>query len=137
MDPNDEKPPGGFTRRAVTAAGVAALVVPRHVLGGPAYQAPSDTLRIAAVGVGGMGRRYIQGCASERIVALCDVDHSFAAPVFRTYPEARVYRDFREMFDKEEKNIDAVIVATSNSAGIWRMPPTCHGKGPRANWTSP
>jgi predicted dehydrogenase len=108
-----EKNPGtGFTRRAVTAASVAALVVPRHVLGGPAYQAPSDTLRIAGVGVGGMGRRYIQGCAGERIVALCDVDHSFAAPVFRKYPEARVYRDFREMFDKEEKNIDAVIVAT-------------------------
>jgi predicted dehydrogenase len=94
------------------AVGLGALIVPRHVLGGPAYQAPSDTLRIAAVGVGGMGRRYIQGCASERIVALCDVDHSFAAPVFRKYPEAHVYRDFREMFDKEEKNIDAVIVAT-------------------------
>ena len=58
-----------------------------------------------------MGRRYIQGCG-ERVVALCDVDHSFAAPVFRKYPEARVYRDFRQMFDKEEKNIDAVIVAT-------------------------
>jgi predicted dehydrogenase len=114
MATNDPgKPAGtGFTRRALTAASVAALVVPRHVLGGPDYQAPSDTLRIAAVGVGGMGRRYIQGCAGERIVALCDVDHSFAAPVFRKYPEARVYRDFREMFDKEEKNFDAVIVAT-------------------------
>jgi predicted dehydrogenase len=59
-----------------------------------------------------MGRRYIEGCASERIVALCDVDHGFAAPVFRKYPDARVYRNFRQMFDKEEKNIDAVIVAT-------------------------
>src|SRR5215813_15172471 len=75
-----------FTRRAVTAASVAALVVPRHVLGGPGYQAPSDTVRIAGVGVGGMGRRYIEGCGGERIVALCDVDHSFAAPVFRKYP---------------------------------------------------
>ena len=108
----ENNPGTGFTRRAVTAASVAALVVPRHVLGGPAYQAPSDTLRIAGVGVGGMGRRYIEGCAGERIVALCDVDHSFAAPVFRKYPAARVYRDFREMFDQEEKNIDAVIVAT-------------------------
>jgi len=82
------------------------------VLGGPGYQAPSDTLRIAGVGVGGMGRRYLQGCASERIEVLCDVDHGFAAPVFRKYPGARVYSDFRQMFDKEEKNIDAVIVAT-------------------------
>ena len=107
MDTADTQP----SRRNL-AAGLGALIVPRHVLGGPGYQAPSDTLRIAGVGVGGMGRRYIQGCAGERIVALCDVDHSFAAPVFRKYPEARVYRDFRQMFDQEEKNIDAVIVAT-------------------------
>ena len=89
------------TRRTITAAGVATLVVPRNVLGGPLFQAPSDTLRIAGIGVGGMGRRYLQGCSSERIVALCDVDHSFAAPVFRKYPDARVYRDFRQLFDRE------------------------------------
>src|SRR5215475_9707648 len=108
MDITETKP----SRRNLAAAGLGALIVPRHVLGGANYQAPSDTLRIAGVGVGGMGRRYIQGCSTERVVALCDVDHSFAAPVFAKYPEARVYRDFRDMFDKEEKNIDAVIVAT-------------------------
>lgn len=100
-----------ITRRAVLPV-AAALIVPRHVLGGPGYQAPSDTLRIAGVGVGGMGRRYLEGCKTERIVALCDVDHDFAAPVFRKYPEAKVYRDFRQMFDNEKNNIDAVVVAT-------------------------
>lgn len=102
------------TRRELLSAaapGVAALVVPRNVLGGAGYQAPSDTLNIACVGVGGMGRRYIQNCATERMVALCDVDHDFSARVFRKYPKAAVYRDYRKMFDKE-KNIDAVIVAT-------------------------
>jgi predicted dehydrogenase len=108
MESRNERP----TRRNIAAAGISALIVPRHVLGGPGQQAPSDTLRIAGVGVGGMGRRYLQGCASERIEVLCDVDHSFAAPVFRKYPGARIYTDFRQMFDKEEKNIDAVIVAT-------------------------
>ena len=82
---------------SAAASGVASLVVPRHVLGGPGYQAPSDTLNIAGVGVGGMGRRYLRGCNSENVVALCDVDHDFAARVFRTYPKAAVYRDFREM----------------------------------------
>ena len=101
----------GPARRAILGS-VAAMIVPRHVLGGQGHQAPSDTLRIAGVGVGGMGRRYLQGCASERIVALCDVDQSFAAPVFRKYAGARVYSDFRKMFDQESKNIDAVIVAT-------------------------
>jgi hypothetical protein len=44
-----------LSRRAVVA-GLAPLVVPRRVLGGAGYQAPSDTLAIAAVGIGGMGR---------------------------------------------------------------------------------
>jgi hypothetical protein len=74
--------------------------------------APSDKLTIAAVGVGGMGKSYLKGCKDEEIVALCDVDPDFAAPVFKTYPRARVYKDFREMFDKEQKNFDALIVAT-------------------------
>ncbi|HZT36487.1 MAG TPA: Gfo/Idh/MocA family oxidoreductase [Bryobacteraceae bacterium] len=100
----------GCTRRALLP-GAAAMIVPRHVLGGQGRQAPSDTLNIAGVGVGGMGRRYLQNCESERIVALCDVDHGFAANVFRRYPKAKVYRDFREMLDKE-KAIDAVVIAT-------------------------
>ena len=98
--------------RRGAATGLAALIVPRHVLGGQGHQAPSDTLRIAGVGIGGMGRRYLEGCAGEHVVALCDVDHDFAARVFHKYPSARVYRDFRTMFDNEANNIDAVIVGT-------------------------
>ncbi len=100
----------GLSRRALIP-GAAALLIPRHVLGGRGYQAPSDTLNIAGVGVGGMGRRYLQNCESERIVALCDVDPGFAAKVFRRYPKATVYADFRAMLEKE-KGIDAVIVGT-------------------------
>ena len=99
----------GSSRRQFAA--VAAMVVPRHVLGGAGHVAPSDTLRIAGIGVGGMGRRYLQGCEGERIVALCDVDHDFAAKVFRKYPQASVYQDWRRLMDRE-KDFDAVIVAT-------------------------
>ena len=103
---------GVVSRRQVVAAGVAPLIVPRHVLGGPGYQAPSDTLAIAAVGIGGMGRNYLDGCKAEKIVALCDLDHNYAAKVFATYPEARRYHDYREMFDKEATHFDALIIAT-------------------------
>jgi len=101
-----------LSRRSALAACLAPLVVPRHVLGGAGYRAPSDKLAIACVGVGGMGKNYLNGCKDEEIVALCDLDHEFSAPVFKTYPRARVYKDFREMFDKEQKNFDALIVAT-------------------------
>jgi len=99
-------------RSFLFAMGLAPLIVPRHVLGGPDTPAPSAKLRIACVGVGGMGKNYLSGCKDEEIVALCDLDHEFSAPVFKLYPRARLYKDFREMFDKEEKNFDALIVAT-------------------------
>jgi len=105
------------SRRDLLAAGAALggaapLVVGRHVLGGEGHQAPSDTLRIAAVGIGGMGQAYLAGCKSERVVALCDLDHNLSARVFQTYPTAARYHDFRKMFDKEAKAFDALIIGT-------------------------
>ena len=73
--------------------------------------APSEKLNIAAIGAGGMGANNIKACRGENIVALCDVDDKRAAEMFRFYSKARKWRDFRRMLD-EQKNIDAVIVAT-------------------------
>ena len=96
-----------------TAAGVAAFtVVPRHVLGGPGQTPPSEKLNIAGIGVGGQGAGDLRALESQNIVALCDVDWRHAAGTFGRYPDAKKYRDFREMLDKEDKNIDAVVVAT-------------------------
>ena len=105
----------GVSRRDfVPGAGTALAaftLFPRHVLGGAGYVAPSDKLNIAGVGVGGMGAAYLQGCESENIVALADVDFDFAAKTFARYPNAKTYRDFRVMLEKE-KGIDAVIIGT-------------------------
>ncbi len=92
------------------AAAGAFTIVPRHVLGGVGYRAPSDTLNVACIGVGGMGHNDVQGMSVENIYALCDVDDKSAAQSFREFPRARRYRDYREMFDKEASNIDAVTV---------------------------
>ena len=74
-------------------------------------QAPSDTLNIAGIGIGGRGRADLRGCRSQNIVALCDVDPGLAAPTFRQYPKATAYSDYRRMLDREP-DIDAVIIAT-------------------------
>ncbi|PYQ93012.1 MAG: oxidoreductase [Acidobacteria bacterium] len=63
------------TRVAATGAGLTIL--PRHILG-RGVTAPSDTLNIAAVGVGGQGRANLVSLATENIVALCDVDWDYA-----------------------------------------------------------
>jgi predicted dehydrogenase len=90
----------------------AFTVVPRHVLGGVGNQAPSEKLNLAAIGVGGMGSSNISQCSSENFVALCDVDDHYAAKVFDKFPNAKKYKDFRVMLDKEDKNIDGVVIAT-------------------------
>jgi predicted dehydrogenase len=93
------------------AATAAFTVVPRHVLGGQGQTAPSDKVNIAGVGVGGRGSGDIAALSSQNIVALCDVDWRNAGGTFKRHPNARKYKDFRRMLDKEDKNIDAVMVA--------------------------
>jgi predicted dehydrogenase len=102
-----------ISRRHFLAATTAAAVtiVPRHVLGGSQHTAPSAKLHIAGIGVGGMGRSNLSQLETENIVALCDVDHAYAAETFKKYPQAKVYTDYREMLDKD-KSIDAVLIAT-------------------------
>jgi predicted dehydrogenase len=94
------------------SAGLAFSLVPRHVLGGAGQTPPSEKLNIAGIGVGGRGADDLSELESENIVALCDVDDARAAETYKRYPAARRYKDFRRMLDKEDKNIDAVMVAT-------------------------
>jgi len=98
------------------ATAVAAYtIVPSHVLGGPRRVPPSEKLNIAGVGIGGRGAGDLHEVGSENIVALCDVDDRYAAKVFKSYPNAKKYHDFRVMLDKE-KNIDGIVVATPDHA---------------------
>ncbi len=104
-------------------------IVPRHVLGGKGYTAPSELLNVAVVGVGGQGSGNARSVASENLVAFCDVDPAFMErnimggdsnnrpPTAETlafrdkYQRATKYVDFREMLARE-RDLDAVIVAT-------------------------
>jgi len=111
----EERLNGKISRRNFiggTAAAAAFTIVPRSVLGGAGNVAPSEKLNIAGVGVGGRGGGDLEAVSSQNIVALCDVDWRQADRAFRRYSGARKYKDFRQMLDKEDKNIDAVIVAT-------------------------
>ena len=95
------------------AAGIAAFtIVPSHVLGGPKHIAPSEKLNIACIGCGGKGTSDIRAISNQNIVALCDVDSKRAARTFKDHPKAKKYTDFREMLEKEDKNIDAVMIST-------------------------
>lgn len=101
-------------RRFLTTAAAAASVqiVPRHVLGGPKHTAPSEKLNIAGIGFGGVGSYNLAMCAkTDHIAALCDLDHNYAKKVFDQYPDAKRFKDYRELLGSDV-DFDAVVIAT-------------------------
>ena len=89
-------------------ATAAPLALTNGLLGA---KAPSETLNLAGVGIGGMGANYLKELSSQNIVALADVDSKVAAKTFATYPKAKRYVDFRVLLEKE-KQIDGVVIGT-------------------------
>jgi predicted dehydrogenase len=125
---NDEKDTTNLLSRRTFVGSVAAaagfMIVPRRVLGGPGYQAPSDRVQVATVGyINGMGTSNTNAVGKVAdVVALCDVDESAAAmknaartKIFENFPKAVRYKDYRVMLEKQ-KDIDGVIVATPDHA---------------------
>ncbi len=101
----------------ITASGAAAVtIVPSFTVSGLGHVAPSDKLYMAAIGCGGEGAADIQAfmkAPKKNVVIshLCDVDDRMAADRRKEFPKAPFYHDWRELFDKESKNFDAVTVA--------------------------
>jgi predicted dehydrogenase len=98
-----------------TVAAASFMIVPRFVLGGKGYIAPSDRLIIASVGVGGKGAddiSHFDKTGKAELAFLCDVDDVRAAGSRAKFPKAKYIKDWRELFEKEHKNFDAVSVST-------------------------
>ena len=104
----------GAATGAALAAGAMSVpsLFPRPAIGGIGQSAPSNRIRVGAIGVGGRATLLLQQLPeSAEIVALCDCNlpraESFKAKAGGNWP---VYQDYRKIL--ERKDIDAVIVAT-------------------------
>ncbi|MDX9972073.1 MAG: Gfo/Idh/MocA family oxidoreductase [FCB group bacterium] len=104
---------GKTVSRRIFLMGSAAAAAGMATMGRASARtvSPNEKLNIAAIGAGGRGRTDLKWCATENIVALCDVDDATAAKTYEEYPNAKRYKDYRVMLEKQ-KDIDAVIVAT-------------------------
>ncbi|MBP5227690.1 MAG: Gfo/Idh/MocA family oxidoreductase [Kiritimatiellae bacterium] len=97
------------------AGGIALFnVLPRRLLAGSGETPPSETVRVAAIGCAGRPVADINGLADNgaEIVGLCDVDTRRIGATRKRYPKAPFFTDYREMLDKLDASIDAVIVGT-------------------------
>lgn len=117
MNASPKKQPNPSRRTFIKSTLLASsvFIVPRHVLGGVGFTAPSDQLVLAAIGAGGKGTSDIRNASvngREKVAALCDVDFSGSAKrSVENFPKAKQYNDYRVMLD-QEKDIDAVTIST-------------------------
>jgi hypothetical protein len=118
----------------------AAMILPRHVLGGKGFVAPSEKVNIAIIGTGGQGIVNIKNLFKEddaQIVAIADpnLESDYSrfyyggtagrGPALKLLHEnqeesgteirSQEYSDYRVLLDRE-KNIDAVLVATPDTS---------------------
>ena len=116
-----------FTRRhflGTTLVAGAGLAMPAASFAGLRRRA--DPVRIGVIGVRGRGRAHIgafRDSPDAEVVAICDCDEGVIGPALDAVPDARYYKDLREMLDADD--IDAVSIATPNHwhtlAAIWAV----------------
>lgn len=102
-------------RSLLRHATLTGIALPLAGSTGLVRAAANDRLRLAGIGVGGMGGADLASLASHprvEVVALCDVDAGNLAAAGEKHPSAKRFRDFRRMFDEFAGSIDAVHVST-------------------------
>jgi predicted dehydrogenase len=103
-----------FLKTAALSA-AAFTIVPRRVLGGAGFLAPSDELTKGIIGVGSMGRGHIR--YAGRTIAICDVDSNHLSQALEMCPPGtKTYHDYRELLLNPQ--VDIVHIVT---------PPHWHG----------
>jgi predicted dehydrogenase len=114
---SDSESRGIGRREFLLGAGAGAAMLhanPAEALKKAARLSPNERINFAGIGVGSQGGGDVDMvvAAGGNLVALCDVDHKYAAKKFAQYPAAKPFKDYRVMLDKMGKDIDAVVIGT-------------------------
>jgi predicted dehydrogenase len=109
-----------FSRRYFFYGTLMAGAMPRGGFGSApslkalGFKSPNEKLNLAAIGAGGQPAADLRQAHAgvENVVALADVDWARGSESFERFPKAARYKDFRQMLDKQGKEIDAVVIGT-------------------------
>src|ERR1700690_1531470 len=94
-----------------TAGGLAAPFFVRNLMSAP----PSNTVRLGSFGGGGMAFVTLDMLCthpSVKLACVADVDSARLGQLNKKYPDVKIYQDWRQMLQKEHRNLDAVCVGT-------------------------
>jgi hypothetical protein len=113
-----------FIRRAALAG--AALA------GAPAFvssRAAGEKLNVVIIGCGGRGGANMQAVLGENIVALCDVSEPNLLQAAQKAPRAKLFRDFRKLYDElKDSEFDAVVVSSTEHTHAFATLPALQRK---------
>ena len=93
----------------------SAALASLAVFPSPLWSIKNPNIRLAQIGVGGMGAQDLNSMSSHSsvsVVALCDVDLSALNEAKKIHPNAKAYSDYRIMLKEMKDEIDAVQVST-------------------------
>lgn len=108
-----------INRRAFLKTSAAASAMAGFNILPVSGASPNEKLNVAIIGCTQRGQRIGQDIMGQRnvnIVALCDVDPSRTGYFKEKSPGAKVYADFRKMFDEMGETIDACTVGVPDHA---------------------
>jgi predicted dehydrogenase len=134
-----------FLKRAAAASAAAAaqsFPLPNVLRAGNLH----DKLNCVVIGCGVRGRSHVERAVRENLLAIVDVDEKQHVSMLKLLrgkapgaSKIQTFADYRRMFDKLHKQIDAVFVATPNhqhalpsmiamqlGKGIYCEKPLCH-----------
>ncbi|MCM2371612.1 Gfo/Idh/MocA family protein [Aporhodopirellula aestuarii] len=104
------------TRRSVLQ-GIAGATLASGVWSSVSAQpslSPNEKLKVLCVGTANRASANLDGVESQDIVGLCDIDQTYLDRAAEKFKDAKTYRDYREMIDKEAEAADAIVISTAD-----------------------
>lgn len=108
-------PPFSTSRRTFLKQSVGALAAPfaAPLILADTAKGANEKLNLAWVGFGNQGGGDLKACSNgHHVVALCDCDPNMWPKKKAMFPQAKFYKDFRQMLEEMGDKIDAVGIGT-------------------------